>query len=292
MGLFGELGKLLVDTAKETIVDAWNSAEAKVEAIENKKQEYILFDYDLICEMIEKPDEFELSEIDHEALKVVKQERDNIFQNLDNAEIMSELPDEWLKKMHESKSFWSSENYATAMRYIVIELQKPPRKDLYQEIIDEYIETYEDADYCQLMEYRDDYWVQNSPIEKWAVDKVLEARNERIEELSSTEFIEDLDNSDFIEYFLDLKFYREEWFGEKGDGVYLLYLKELADNRDFLINKLLEQIQDSEEYQEDFDFENKSSKWILNALKDEKTYDAIDRIIMTQILESRGVKYE
>ena len=39
MGLFGELGKLLVDTAKETIVDAWNSAEAKVEAIENKKQE-------------------------------------------------------------------------------------------------------------------------------------------------------------------------------------------------------------------------------------------------------------
>ena len=292
MGLFGELGKLLVDTAKETIVDAWNSAEAKVEAIESKKQEYIFYDYDLICEMIEKPDEFELSEIDHEALKVVKQERDNIFQNLDNAEIMSELPDEWLKKMHESKSFWSSENYATAMRYIVIELQKPSRKDLYQEIINEYIETYEDADYCQLMEYKNDCWVQNSPIEKWAVDRVLDARNERIEELSSTEFIEDLDNSDFIEYFLDLKFYREEWFGEKGDGVYLLYLKELADNRNFLINKLLEQIQDSEEYQEDFDFDNKSSKWILNALKDEETYDAIDRAIMAQILESRGVEYE
>ena len=78
MGLFGELGKLLVDTAKETIVDAWNSAEAKVEAIETKKQEYVFYDYDLICEMIEKPDEFELSEIDHKALS----KKENGQQNL------------------------------------------------------------------------------------------------------------------------------------------------------------------------------------------------------------------
>lgn len=48
-----------------------------------------------------------------------------------------------------------------------------------------------------------------------------------------------------------------------------------------IINELLEQIQDSEKYRENFDFENKSSKWLLNALKDEKTYDAIDRAIMT-----------
>lgn len=284
MGLFGDLGRFVVDMAKETIEESWNDAEARVEAIEEKKKEYIFHEYDLICDLLEDPDS--LTDIEFEALKQVKEERDQTFEALSDPQEMSEIPDEWLIKLYENSGLWSSSNYPTAMRYIVEEMKK--RGDLFKSVVNDCMETYEDCSYKELEEYKDD---TSDPIRHWVINQHLQSREESIEFFCNPENIEDMDNEEYIEELLSLKFYKTELYGERGEQVYQLLLNEWVNNRVYLSNSIITELQNCEEYEENLNFENKSNKWLITNLDSNPCYDVLDRVIMIQILNTRGIQY-
>lgn len=284
MGLFGDLGRFVADIAKETIEESWNDAEARVEAIEEKKKDYTFCEYDLICDLLEDPDS--LTDIEFEALQQVKEERDQAFEALSDPQEMSEIPDEWLIKLYENSGLWSSSNYPTAMRYIVEEMKK--RGELFKSVVNDCMETYEDCSYKELEEYKDD---TSDPIRHWVINQHLQSREESIEFFCNPENIEDMDNEEYIEELLSLKFYKTELYGERGEQVYQLLLNEWVNNRVYLSNSIITELQNCEEYEENLNFENKSNKWLITNLDSNPCYDLLDRVIMIQILNTRGIQY-
>ena len=284
MGLFGDLGKFIVDATKEVIEDAWNEAESRMEAIEEKKKDYTFCEYDLICDLLEDSDT--LTDIELEALKQVKEERDQAFEALSDPQEMSEFPDEWLIKLYENSGLWSSSNYPTAMKYIVAEMKK--RKNLFKKVVDDCMETYEDCTYEELEECKND---TSDPIKHWVINQHLQSREENIEFFTHPENIENMDNEEYIDELLSLKFYKTELYGGRGDQVYQMFLNELVENRVFLADDIVDALKNCEEYEENLNFENKSNKWLISNLDSNPCCDILDRAIIIQILNTRGIQY-